>query len=72
MDGTSGGRIRYAPTLLPENVSIFQVFCVGAYCIRPTGHHFNDGECTKRDTFLGYKDLIIPKRITFWAFIFNE
>jgi hypothetical protein len=45
---------------------------VGAYCIRPTGHHFNDGECTKRDTFLGYKDLIIPKCITFWAFIFNE
>ena len=45
---------------------------VGAYCIRPTGRHFNDGECTKRDTFLGYKDLIIPKCITFWAFIFNE
>ena len=45
---------------------------VGAYCIRPTKHHFNDGECTKRDTFLGYKDLIIPKRSTFWAFIFNK
>ena len=45
---------------------------VGAYCIRPTGRHFNDGECTKRDTFLGYKDLIIPKCITFWAFILNE
>ena len=45
---------------------------VGAYCIRPTGRHFNDGGCTKHDTFLGYKDLIIPKRITFWAFIFNE
>ena len=50
----------------------FSGLCVGAYCIRPTERHFNDGECTKRDTFLGYKDLIIPKRITFWAFIFNE
>ena len=45
---------------------------VGAYCIRPIERHFNDGGCRKRDTFLGYKDLIIPKRITFWAFIFNE
>ena len=45
---------------------------VGAYCIRPTGGHFNDDECRKRDTFLGYKDLIIPKRVTFWVFIFNE
>ena len=45
---------------------------VGAYCIRPTKHHFNDGGYRKRDTFLGYKDLITPKRITFWAFIFNE
>ena len=45
---------------------------VGAYCIRPIERHFNDGECTKHDTFLGYKDLIVPKRSTFWAFIFNE
>ena len=50
----------------------FSGLCVGAYCIRPTRRHFNDGECTKRDTFLGYKDLIIPKRSTFWVFIFNE
>ena len=27
---------------------------VGAYCIRPTKRHPKDGECAKRDTFLGY------------------
>ena len=45
---------------------------VGAVGIRPIECYFNDGECRKRDTFLGYKDLIIPKRVTFWVFIFNE
>ena len=47
----------------------FSGLCVGAYCIRPTERHFNDGECTKRDTFLGYKDLIIPKRGTLSEYI---
>ena len=32
---------------------------VGAYCIRPTGCHPEDGECAKRITFSGYNDLII-------------
>ena len=45
---------------------------VGALEIRPTECHPKDSKCTKRDTFLGYKDLITPKRSTFWAFIFNE
>ena len=43
----------------------FLWFHVEAYCIRPTGCHPKDGECAKRDTFSGYKDLIIPKHITF-------
>ena len=58
--------------LLPSFLSSRKEKKVEAVGIRPTRRHFNDGECTKRDTFLGYKDLIIPKRITFWAFIFNE
>ena len=47
-------------------------FHVGAYCIRPTGRHPKDSECTKRVNFSGYNDLIIRKRITFWIFIFDE
>ena len=42
---------------------------VGAYCIRPTERHPKDSKCTKRDTFLGYKDLIIPKRGTLSEYI---
>ena len=38
---------------------------VGAYCIRPTGCHPEDGECAKRIAFLRYNDLIIRKRTTF-------
>ena len=45
---------------------------VGAYCIRPTGRHPEDGECTKRVNFSDYNDLTIQKRITFWKFIFDE
>ena len=45
---------------------------VGAYCIRPTKRHPKDGECTKRVNFSGYNDHIIPKRVTFWRFIFDE
>ena len=63
--------MQYAPTLVTQKRIDFSGPRVGAYCIRPTKHHFNDGGCRKRDTFLGYKDLIIPKRSTFWAFIFN-
>ena len=45
---------------------------VGAYCIRPTGCHPKDGKCAKRDTFSGYKDLIIWKRITFLGYSFHR
>ena len=45
---------------------------VGAYCIRPTGCHPEDGECAKRDTFSGYNDLIIRKRITFLGYLFHR
>ena len=45
---------------------------VGAYCIRPTRRHPKDGECAKRDTFSGYKDLIIWKRITFLGYLFHR
>ena len=57
------------PYLVTRKRIDFSGLCVGAYCIRPTGRHFNDGECTKRDTFLGYKDLIIPKRGTLSEYI---
>ena len=43
--------MQYAPTVLPENVLIFLRSHVGAYCIRPTGRHPEDGEYTKRITF---------------------
>ena len=66
------GAYAIRPYLVTQKRIDFSGLCVGAYCIRPIERHFNDGECTKRDTFLGYKDLIIPKRSTFWAFIFNE
>ena len=45
---------------------------VEARWIRPTEYHFNDDECAKRDTFLGYKDLIIWKRITFLCYSFHR
>ena len=45
---------------------------VGAYCIRPTGCHPEDGEYAKRITFSGYKDLIIQKRITFLCYSFHR
>ena len=32
---------------------------VGAYCIRPTERHFNDGDYTKRINFSGYNDRAI-------------
>ena len=47
-------------------------FHVGAYCIHPTGRHLKDGEYIKRVNFFRYNDRIIPKRITFWIFIFDE
>ena len=36
-----------------KRVDFFR-FHVGAYCIRPTGRHFKNGECAKHDMFLGY------------------
>ena len=45
---------------------------VGAYCIRPIERHPKDSKCMKRDTFLGYKDLIIPKRGTFLGYSFHK
>ena len=45
-----------------ENALIFWGFRVGAYCIRPTEHHFNDDECQKRITFWGYNDLNVRER----------
>ena len=45
---------------------------VGAYCIRPTGRHPKDGECTKRINFSDYNDHTIRKRATFWVFIFDK
>ena len=65
------GAYAIRPYLVTQKRIDFSGPRVGAYCIRPTEHHFNDGGCRKRDTFLGYKDLITPKRSTFWAFIFN-
>ena len=50
----------------------FLRYNVGAYCIRPTGRHSEDGKCTKHVNFFRYNDRITPKRITFWIFIFNE
>ena len=45
---------------------------VEARRIRPTEYHFNDDKCAKRDTFLGYKVLIIWKRITFLGYSFHR
>ena len=45
---------------------------VGAYCIRPTGRHPEDGEYMKHVNFSGYNDPTIRKRITFWVFMFDE
>ena len=50
----------------------FSTVRVGAYCIRPTGCHPEDSECTKRGTFSGYNDLIIWKRITFLGYSFHR
>ena len=55
--------------LLPSFLSSRKEKKVEAVGIRHTERHFNDGECTKRDTFLGYKDLIIPKRGTLSEYI---
>ena len=45
--------------LLPSFLSSRKEKKVGAYCIRPTERHFNDGKCTKRVNFSGYNDRII-------------
>ena len=58
--------------LLPSFLVSRQEKKVEARRIRPTEYHFNDDEYAKRDTFSGYNDLIIQKRITFWIFIFDE
>jgi len=58
--------------LLPSFLVSRQEKKVEARRIRPTEYHFNDDECAKRDTFSGYNDLIIRKRVTFWIFIFDE
>ena len=47
------------PYLVTQKRIDFSGLCVGAYCIRPTGRHFNDGECTKRVNFSGYNDRVI-------------
>ena len=58
--------------LLPSFLVSRQEKKVEARWIRPTEYHFNDDECAKRDTFLGYKDLIIWKRITFLGYSFHR
>ena len=58
--------------LLPSFLVSRQEKKVEARWIRSTEYHFNDDESQKCDTFSGYKDLIIWKRITFWVFIFDE
>ena len=40
--------------------------------MRPPEYHFNDDECRKRGAFLGYKDLITRKRITFLGHLFHK
>ena len=58
--------------LLPSFLVSRQEKKVEARWIRPTEYHFNDDECRKRDTFLGYNDLIIWKRITFLGYSFHR
>ena len=58
--------------LLPSFLVSRQEKKVGARWIRPTGRHPEDGKCAKRDTFSGYKDLIIWKRITFLGYSFHR
>ena len=58
--------------LLPSFLVSRQEKKVEARWIRSTEYHFNDDECRKRGTFLGYKDLIIWKRITFLGYSFHR
>ena len=58
--------------LLPSFLVSRQEKKVEARRIRPTEYYFNDDECRKRDTFSGYKDLIIWKRITFLGYSFHR
>ena len=58
--------------LLPSFLVSRQEKRVEARWIRPTEYHFNDDEYAKRDTFSGYKDLIIWKRTTFSGYSFHR
>ena len=58
--------------LLPSFLVSRQEKKVEARRIHSTEYHFNDDECRKRGTFLGYNDLITRKRVTFWVFIFDK
>ena len=58
--------------LLPSFLVSRQEKKVEVLEIRPIEHHPKNGECTKRDTFLGHKDLIIPKRGTFLGYSFHK
>ena len=58
--------------LLPSFLVSRQEKKVEARRIRPTEYHFNDDECRKRGTFLGYRDHAIRKRITFLGYSFHR